>query len=128
MKESFHVYLNLDVVNNSTNTAQPLIFSETRTIPFLTNSENYFLTVARFTLQTANSLPVFIPDILVGQPDPKKTVYQIALVADAASGAQLVKEAYIKYVRTDETLKTPDPPLNTVDNSTTYYWVYNVAD
>jgi hypothetical protein len=60
MKESFHVYLNLDVVNNSTNAAQPLIFSETRTIPFLTNSENYYLTVLRFTLQTSNSLPVFI--------------------------------------------------------------------
>jgi hypothetical protein len=39
-----------------------------------------------------------------------------------------VKEAYIQYIMTDETLKTPDPPLSIVDNSTTYYWVYNVAD
>ena len=34
MSESFHVYLNLDVVNDSTSDDKPVIFSETRTIPF----------------------------------------------------------------------------------------------
>ena len=46
---------------------------------FLTNSENYFCSVFRVTLQTSNSLPVFIPDILTGQSDCDKTVYAITM-------------------------------------------------
>ena len=79
MGDPTHVYLNLDVVNNSTTTAQPLVFKETRNMPFLTNSENYFCAVVRFTLQTSNSLPVFIPDILTGQSDYDKTVHAITM-------------------------------------------------
>ena len=77
MGDPTHVYLNLDVVNNSTTNAQPLVFNETRNMPCLTNSENYFCSVVRFTLQTSNSLPVFIPDILTGQSDYNRTVYAI---------------------------------------------------
>jgi hypothetical protein len=84
-KESFHVYMNLDVVNNSSTEPKRLVFNMTRTIPFLSNAEDYFLTVARFNLQTSNSLPVFIPDIQTGQSNPDITVYQIALYA-AANG------------------------------------------
>ena len=74
-----HIYLNLDVVSNSSTNAQPLVFNETRNMPFLTNSENYFCSVVRFTLQTSNSLPVFIPDISTGQSDYDKTVYAITM-------------------------------------------------
>lgn len=127
VKESFHVYMNLDVVNNSTNDAQPLIFSETRTIPFLANAEDYFLTVVRFTLQTANSLPVFIPDIIVGQTNPYKTVYEIGMYIRQGSVTKVVK-ANVAYTGTDATLPEPDPPLTQVDTSTKYYWVFNVLD
>ena len=75
MGDPTHVYLNLDVVNNSTTMSQPLVFNETRNMPFLTNSANYFCSVVTFTLQTSNSLPVFIPDILTGQTDFNKTVH-----------------------------------------------------
>ena len=74
-----HVYLNLDVVNKSTTAAQPLVFNETRNMPFLTNTQDYVCSVVRFTLQTSNSLPVFIPDILTGQYDYDKTVYAITM-------------------------------------------------
>ena len=79
MGDPTHVLPNLDVVNNSTTMSQPLVFNETRNMPFLTNSENYFCSVVRFTLQTSNSLPVFIPDILTGQTDVNKTVYAITM-------------------------------------------------
>ena len=80
-KETFHTYMNLDVVNNSATTPQRLVFNMTRTIPFLNNAEDYFLTVARFNLQTSNSLPVFIPDIQTGQSNRNLTIYTITLVA-----------------------------------------------
>ena len=79
MSDSFHVYLNLDVVNDCSTDDKPLIFSETRTIPFLENASDYFLTVARFNLQTANNFPIFIPSIAVGQSDPDTTVYKIRI-------------------------------------------------
>jgi hypothetical protein len=103
MGDPTHVYLNLDVVNNSTTTAQPLVFNETRNMPFLTNSENYFCSVVRFTLQTSNSLPVFIPDILTGQSDYDKTVYAITMsltqiITNVPSGEKYIQpklEAHI---------------------------------
>jgi hypothetical protein len=126
-KESFHVYMNLDVVNNSSTTPKRLVFNMTRTIPFLTNAEDYFLTVARFNLQTSNSLPVFIPDIQTGQTNPDLTVYQIVLYATAnGQSSRIVAPVY--YLRTDFSQPIPSPPLQTVDKSSSYYWVENVID
>ena len=79
MSDLTHIYLDLDVVNNSSTEKQPLVFNETRNMPFLTNSQDYFCSVVRFTLQTSNSSPVFIPDILTGQSDYNKTVYAITM-------------------------------------------------
>jgi hypothetical protein len=113
MSDPTHVYLNLDVVNNSTTTAQPLVFNETRNMPFLSNSENYFCSVVRFTLQTSNSLPVFIPDILTGQSDVNTTVYAITMsltqiTTSTPSGTKIyttkIKSAYIQYARQDATV------------------------
>ena len=126
-RESFHTYMNLDVVNNSTTNPQRLVFNMTRTIPFLSNAEDYFLTVARFNLQTSNSLPVFIPDILTGQSDSDLTVYNRTLPA-TNNGVSSTQTVPVLYRASDTTQPTPSPPLQTVDKSSTYYWVYNVND
>ena len=132
MSEPIHVYLNLDVVNNSANNQTPLVFSETRNIPFLTNSNNYFASVIRFCLQTSNSLPVFIPDIKLGQSDPNRTIYEITMTftgtADNGTSKTVSVTHWINYSSNDTSLPTPAPPLTTVDRSSTYYWVYNIID
>ena len=79
MTDPTHIYMNLDVVNNSTSKSQPLVFNETRNMPVLSNSEDYFCSVVIFTLQTSDSLPVFIPDILLGQDNVDTTVYAISM-------------------------------------------------
>ena len=137
MSDPTHIYLNLDVVNNSTTTAQPLVFNETRTMPFLSNSENYFCSVVRFTLQTSNSLPVFIPDILTGQDNVDRTVYAIsmslskytrdgtgAITSTDTYGASL----YINYNSLDFTQPEPAPPQTRVDTSSSYHFIYNIND
>ena len=43
MSDPIHMYINLDVANNSTTEKQPLVFNETRNMPFLRNSQDYFL-------------------------------------------------------------------------------------
>lgn len=128
MIEPTHVYMNLDLVNNSKTKEQPLVFSETRNIPFLVNSNHYFASVIRFTLQTSNSLPVFIPDILVGQNDCDKTVYDITMTLKLPNTQLITKSLYISYHSKDETQPTPSAPTTTVDRSSTYYWIYNISD
>jgi hypothetical protein len=119
--------MNLDVVNNSSTTPKPLVFNMTRTIPFLTNAEDYFLTVSRFNLQTSNSLPVFIPDIQTGQNDPNLTIYTVTLVATNQGQTRSVTLP-VMYETTDTTQPIPSPPTTTVDKSSSYYWIYNVND
>ena len=68
MTMPFHIYLDLEVRNDDIATAgrapPPLSFEEARTQPFLDgDASEYFCTIARFTLQTGNSLPLFIPII-----------------------------------------------------------------
>ena len=68
MARRFHIYLGLEVRNDDTaitgRAPPPLSFEETRTQPFLDGDDSeYVCTIARFTLQTGNSLPVFIPAI-----------------------------------------------------------------
>jgi hypothetical protein len=127
MSDPFHVYLNLDVLNNSTENDQKLIFSETRTIPFLKNAEDYFLTVARFNLQTSNNFPVLIPDIQIGQSNPDITVYTITMSGYVGPDAKTFTRN-VKYIQTDNTAPIPGVPINVVDRSSNYYWIYNVAD
>ena len=121
-----HVYFNLDVVNNSTTTAQPLVFNETRNMPCLTNNENYFCSVVRFTLHASNSLPVFIPDILTRQSDYDTTVYAktmslTMITTNIPSGEKIyttnIRSAYIQYARQDATVPLPSPPSTRVDTS-----------
>ena len=94
MTTPFHIYLDLDVRNDDTDTKglrhPPLRFEETRTQPFLDgDASEHFCTLARFTLQTGNSVPVFIPTIAtssvnvvmppVNQPaSAEVTIYKIS--------------------------------------------------
>ena len=129
MGDPTHVYLNLDVVNNSTTTSNPLIFNETRNMPFLSSSDNYFCSVVRFTLQTSNSLPVFIPDIRLGQDDVNQTVYAITLALTRTSdGLTKIRSKYVSYQPLDTTQPSPTSPTTQLGNSLPYYFIYNVND
>ena len=78
----YHVYMDLDVINNdyTSTTAPQLRFEETRNQPFLDgDSSDYFCSIVRFSIQTGNTLPVFIPRIRTGQFLANKTVYRITL-------------------------------------------------
>ena len=82
MNDPYHVYLDLDVINNDyENKGYPnLRFEETRNNPFLEgDSSEYFCSIVRFTIQTGKTLPVFIPRILVGQADVNLTIYVVSL-------------------------------------------------
>ena len=83
MQDPHHVYLDLDVINNNhTPGGSPpyLRFEEIKNMPFLDgDSSEYFCSIVRFTIQTGNTLPVFIPSVSVGQDNPNKTIYTLSL-------------------------------------------------
>ena len=75
----YHVYMDLDVINNDyiSTTPPQLRFEETRNQPFLDgDSSDYFCSIVRFSIQTGNTLPVFIPRIQTGRSD---VIYIMAL-------------------------------------------------
>ena len=81
MSKPIHTYLDLDVVNNNLNSsaaAPQLRFEEKRNSSFLEgDTSDYFCSIVRFSIQTGNSLPIFIPRIETGQGDINKTVYKV---------------------------------------------------
>ena len=130
MSKPFHVYMDLDVFNNttgSTASAPQLSFEETRTQPFLDGTtEDYFVAIARFSIQTGGTLPVFIPVIDTTQSDPNRTVYQISV-----SYQQWGATTPIVYVpQTDQVsngVAAPNGP-NGQDLRGDYYHIRNYQD
>ena len=126
-----HIYMNLDVVNDGETDQQPLIFSETRTMPFLGNASDYFASVIRFSIITSNSLPVFIPAIDTSQADVNITAYQISLRLSAAKtgGGYVIFERSlpITYYPSDMT-QPPPTEVSQASNALQYYWVMNISD
>ena len=61
-----HVYLDINAVNNNSLTYQaiPLSFSQNRNETYLHNPSDYYASIIRFTIDTRNNIPVFIPSIM----------------------------------------------------------------
>ena len=126
MSKPYHVYLDLDVLNNNTDPTVPppaLCFEETFTQPFLDGTaDDYFVAIARFSIQTGGTLPVFIPAIQTGQGDVNKTVYIITLTYNGVSGTGTI--AHVPQ----PTAQVPSVPTTSQDLTTDYYYIYNYQD
>ena len=132
MNDPHHVYLDLDVINNNENNKvlPSLRFEEIRNTPFLDgDSSEYFCSIVRFTIQTGNTLPVFIPKIKIGQPDKAITIYVVTLKwTTTTSGSNPITHTVNRSVNyTPEDLVAPDPlpPLDKQDISSSFYYVHN---
>ena len=109
-----HLYLDLSIVNNDTTGEQqiPLNFRETRTNPILDNPSNYFMSVARFHVDTAGySLPIFMPKLLLDgvNKDINKTAYSVSIakVKEDATGITNLAQEYISWSPQDKTTQPP---------------------
>ena len=123
MAKPYHIYLDLDVLNNNPSAAPPLTFEDTRTQPFLDGTaDDYFVSIARFNIQTGGALPVFIPSIQTGQSNVNLTVYNVTLRYNNIQGS-----AYINHVP-QPTRDNVSPPITSQDLTGNYYNVYNYQD
>ena len=109
--------------------APALRFEETRNTPFLEgDSSKYFCSIIRFSIQTGNSLPIFIPRIQTGQGDIDLTVYKVTLSVFATDGNLYESTATLRHVTSDQTADLPQQPFAQQDLSGTYYYQNNLAD
>ena len=127
MDDPHHVYLDLDVINNDyKHVGQPpyLRFEEIRNTPFLDgDSSEYFSSIMRFTIQTGNTLPVFIPRVVTQtnntppefQPSGSKlaqnlTIYSVSLKYNYME-LDYVQTYPILYAPEDKTAPFPLRPI-----------------
>ena len=83
------IYYDCNIVDNDQQNPQRLIFNDIRSSPILSNPELYQLSVIRFTMETGNSLPIFIPSIQIGQPNINLTPYSFTLSYSYNSNMQV---------------------------------------
>ena len=130
-----HVYMDLSIVNNDADSSNPptsLFFAETRDKPIIDNPQEWYLTVARFHLDTFSCLPVFIPQIQLNQPaateDANKTIYSFTMEHHQINGLfGTFIQTYMTYKPQD--LTQPEPALPSAigkqDLSSSYYYCMN---
>ena len=123
-EENTHIYVDLDIINNDQRAdvdPPQLRFEETRNSPFLPgDSHDYFCSIVRFSIQTGNSLPIFIPRIRTGQSNPNLTVYSVTIRNPSANDERTVTLIYESW---NLTAPTPPAPTDKQDVSTEYYFV-----
>lgn len=127
MTQPFHIYFDIDVINNDQKNGEPtpsLKFNLSRNSPFIDCPQNYYVSIIRFQLQTP-SLPVFIPQVKIGQTDRNRTIYEFTIY-DSVSGNHFTK--YVTYRPSNTTAPLPAVPLNFQDLSNEYYFVYTIQD
>lgn len=127
------LYYDIQITNLENNTSNPpvLSFIETRNNPFIYDTDQYYMSIIRFTLDTPN-LPVFIPTI---QPAPNTdidlTIYSVSLEWSnpVAPFQTFTQQTYIRFA--PQNLSAPIPPNPTQTgtglqyNIGQYYFVYN---
>lgn len=141
MTQPTQIYYDLDVVNSiqpslttsQTSQANRLTFTEVRSSPILDNPSDYFLSIIRFSLDTAGSMPLFIPQIelknTVGASPWNNTVYYVSVEYNPplAPANRLIAKKRVIYVPQSNILPPPIvAPPSLVEATDPYYWCNNI--
>lgn len=121
------VYYDCNIVNNDQEKPQRIIFNDIRSSPILSNPELYQLSVIRFSMETGNSLPIFIPSIQIGQPNVNLTSYSFTLSYVYNSNSQVDSDqTYVQHIPINVSEPIPPPPTSIQDiYNNPYYYVYS---
>lgn len=123
-----HQYINLNVCNTDSTGNKPyptLSFTETRNSPILDNAGDYYLSVVRFTLETA-SLPVCIPAVKRDQNDPNKLNYTIGMSYKNNLNQTFFSSVPVMFVPQNLSV-SPPAVLNNISVEDEYYHLNSIT-
>lgn len=130
-------YYNVNIINNATIDVAggekfPVVsYNESRSVPILNNCANFDGSIVRFTVNGPGlNLPLFIPQIQIGQNDPDLTVYSITLdlsatydISGVSEHIDLSSQQFLQWKPEYTTEQIPKPPVETQEIATSkYYW------
>lgn len=131
------VYYNLDIINGKTIdegiASNPKAkFNETRDTAVISDTSKYYFSIVRFTMDgCGKTLPILIPRVEIGQSDPDKTAYQSYIKAEVLRGGTTYTlypsastKTYVEWVSQSTQARPPQPPIETQDLETPYYYCY----
>ena len=124
-----HVYYDASIINNDQSGTKPpprLNFQDIRSTPVLSSPELYELSVVRFNLQTANSLPIWIPTIQLDNilQNPNTTTYSFTMNYDFNDETYSSGQTFVTYIPTNRS--EPIPVIGSLrDTNIPYYYVYS---
>jgi hypothetical protein len=124
-------YYDITISNLNTSTTVPPIinFNESRTQPYLDKPEDYYLSIIRFSVDTGQILPVFIPEIQLNQSDINLTIYSVSL-QKLYNGIFYTEQTFISWYPQDRAAALPTPPNKTTngfqDNVSGYYYCLQI--
>ena len=126
-----NVYYDVNIINNDqTGTKAPprLVFQDIRTQPIVSYPELYELSVVRFNLATANSLPLWIPSIQLDQTsyNPNLTTYSFTLVYQYGDVRFSSGQVFVQYIPCNLAEPVPNRPAQTAaEIHVPYYFVHS---
>lgn len=126
------LYYDVVITNlNNDNSGPPIAyFNETRSSPFVSDPEQYYMSIIRFTLDTP-TLPVLIPEIKPFSPNVNDTIYSLTLQWQnpVAPFQVFTSQKYVQFAPQDQAVGSPLPPSQTANglqnNKTGYYDIFN---
>ena len=120
-----HIYYNVSILNNNSVGENPVFvnFNDVRSSPVIQKANDYYFSIIRFSLDT-NSLPVFIPQIELGQSNPNKTIYSFTLTCLSGSTILYGQQNLIWETQRKD---VPIPPAPTTEQQdSVYYYGYDI--
>lgn len=117
-----HIYMDINMINSNSN-SQPLQINmtESRSLPYIKNPSEYYLSIIRFFITTTTTLPVMIPQVQIGD-DPNKLVHSFTLKFGAN-----VYQKYATFIPQDLSVPTASAPTTSQNVSGGYYNLYNFS-
>lgn len=121
MSDSDVIYYNLLMTGNP-NQATQAKYEETRNNPFIENPSDYYMSVVRFSIDSA-IIPLFVCPIIENPGDPTDRNFTPFTVSFMYGGV-----AYTENVRYIPSSNTPTPMTLNNPNEKGYYFVYTYTD
>lgn len=130
-----YLYYNLSIINNQTvdivGDDPEVVYTETRSSALLNDASKYDFSIVRFTSNGCSlNMPLFIPQVQIGQSDPDLTVYSITLdlsatydVGGTPEHVDLSSRQWIMWQPEYTNEEVPKPPIETQEIANSkYYW------